>query len=684
MTTDISRRTARTGAAALCGVATVLLFGPHAATAAATPTATSVAGGAAGAAASSAPTAGLRTGGATATVTDVAHLRTPVSPDESVVVVRVGGERTGPDAVGPLAGVRLGLYTSTTTYAPADPVWAVCTSDASGECVFTVPQTGPGQKNAGAVLYVEQLPNGVPAGWYTDPQLLTGPGGPFALGSAYVFATPALEGGHSYDSTADFMSAAGRKANPLASDGVWQQSRDNPPLAPQCGLDVALVMELPPSVGSELPNLRRSAYVLAQSLVGTASKISLFSFDKSSPSTSVGTDQSGPISVSTQAGADSFEALYANWQLGGGANWDQALYSVARAPEKYQVAIVLTDDAPDYSGTPALGDGGQTSFGDVEDGVFAANALKAKGTRIIAIGIGQAMSGAAGLDLRAISGPTAYDATAPNFLSADYYQLTGYQAAASVMHSLVMAQCENSLSVVTAVAPSTSDGPYLAGALPVGAGWTSTATITSSDDGTGTSAKPVSETRSTTDGGNGGVVFESNTSGSASDPSGSAQIHVAEQQRSGYHLLTEGGHDAVCTNLVDGSSVGVSDDSASGQPGFTVAMQQGSSVTCTVYEQAGASGASSAPRASLASAGTDATLPALFAGLAAVVVGVITTVLVRRRPGARHSAGAHGVTRPGQVSAPFLPGLSERLGIPPRTRFSPLSGPGQVIRRGKP
>lgn len=182
----------------------------------------------------------------------------PVS-GSSVVTVKTGGDRTGDSTVGPLAGVHLALYTSQSATTPVDAAWARCTSDADGDCSFVVPDTDDGGANEGARYYVGQPQDGAPSGWYTNTSLRTGAGsGSGSVQSPYRFLTPALEEGQTYSSTSDFMVSTNYAASPyVASGGVWQQSRSNPALPANCGLDVALVLDLSASVGSALPDLKR-------------------------------------------------------------------------------------------------------------------------------------------------------------------------------------------------------------------------------------------------------------------------------------------------------------------------------------------------------------------------------------------------------------------------------------------
>ena len=499
--------------------------------------------------------------------------------DDSTVLVHVGGDRTAPNAVGPLSGVELGLYATEDAAAPVNATWAECTSDAAGLCTFTVPATGSGEENAGKVYFVKQRPGGVPAGWYENRHLRTGKGsGSSSLDPAYAFPTPALAGGQTYSSTSDFMYSTDYSTSPYkASNGIWQQSRDNPPLPHRCGLDVALIMDLSSSVGSALPDLKNTANSLADALVGTPSRMAVFSFDKTSPSSSVGANEPQLMPVSTQAGADRFKAQYADWPLGAGTNWDQGLYAAAAASEHYEVAIELTDGNPTYFGNPYQGSSSYTDISDTEGGVYSANTLKAKGTRVIALGVGSGVTGISSLNLRAISGTHEFDPADPDYEDSDYYQVANYAAAEHVLHRLVLSQCHNALNVVKLIAPSTTTGEDVTGAEPAGPGWEFGASSPTAGVG------DLPEHRTTTDDGTGSVAFEPDLT----DVGGSAQIHLDETQQDGYDLVTQGGKNATCVNLEDGESVEVTnDDTSAGHPSFSVSMPRGATLSCTVYNRA--------------------------------------------------------------------------------------------------
>ncbi|WP_353943808.1 hypothetical protein ABII15_20715 [Streptomyces sp. HUAS MG91] len=502
-----------------------------------------------------------------------ADVPTPAA-GESVVTVKTGGDRDGDATVAPLAGVRLALYASETATDPLTDAWARCTSDGDGDCSFTVPDTGSGGANEGQRYWVRQVDGGVPPGWYTNPSLRTGKGsGSGSVDSVYQFETPALAAGQTYSSTSDFMKSTDWSASPyVASGGIWQQSRTNPEMPESCGLDVAVVLDLSSSVGSALPDLKAATDQLTNTLTGTPSRMALFSFDKNSPSANT-TNHPGLVSVSTKAGADSFKSLYADWQLGSGTNWDQAQYAVAKAAPVYDLVIVLTDGNPTRWSNPYTGDGSNTHFADVEGGIFASNAVKAKGERVVAVGVGKGVEGISGLNLRAISGEEAFAGDNPT--TADYYQTDDFAAAGQALHNLALTHCDGTLSVIKQIVPAGNTGEDVSGAENAGAGWQFDASTTTGGIG------GLPDTQTTQDDDTGGVVFHPTYPSGTTD----ADVTVAETQHSGYDLVTQGGKNAVCTNLDTGADVPVTNTGTAAAPAFTVQVPSLAAVSCMVYNK---------------------------------------------------------------------------------------------------
>ncbi|MBF0689050.1 MAG: VWA domain-containing protein [Cellulomonas sp.] len=495
--------------------------------------------------------------------------------DEAVITVRVGGDRAGTTGVTGLAGVTLQLYDGTTTpTTPVDEDWATCVSDADGDCSFVVPDTEAGIRgctllsgaNCDRRFWVVQT--GVPEGFTANTALRTGNGdGTGSQLTPYEFRTGRfLRAGNTYTSQSDFMVGTGSTTR-NASGGTWQQSRVNPAPLQQCGLNVALILDLSGSVtSSQLVDLKNAADTFVDSLVGTPSQMALLSFSTVTPAQGATQNYPGLVEVSTQAGADAFKSRYASWTAGGGTNWDRGLAAAAEAAGAYDLAVVITDGDPTLYSQPSQGPGNFTRLREMENGIFSANELKAEGTRVLAVGVGAGVADAAtARNLAAISGPTAYDGTNP--LAADYYQVADYTVVGQALRQLALGECAGSLSVVKQLVGAAGD---ITSATPGGAGWTFDASTTT----TGVSLETGSATTDSTS----AVSFPVTYAGGVT----SGTIEVQEQPRTGTTLFPVDGANAVCTDLDTGQPVPTTN---AGGAGFSVDVPSTAAVSCTVYNQ---------------------------------------------------------------------------------------------------
>lgn len=499
---------------------------------------------------------------------------------EAVITVKVGTDRTGVTGVTNLAGVTLVLNggqggpngTRPDGQTGTNAGWALCVSDAQGDCSFVVPNTGNNGANRDARFWVVQA--GVPAGYYANPVLRVGGASGGGDQLAYQFRTGALlRSGNTYSSLSNFMYSDSNVDN--ASGGIWQQSRNNPALNPSCGLEVALILDISGSVGSALPNLKTAANTFVDSLVGTPSRMSLFSFSWVTPGAGAPQNYPNLTSVSTQAQADVFKNRYSGWTSDGGTNWDRGL-GVASAANSgsnaFDVAVVITDGNPTTFDQPYQGTGSDNRFRETENGVFSANAIKAAGSRVIAFGVGAGATGTTNaLNLRAISGTTAFNGS--NGQTADYYQTTDYAAVGTALRNLALGNCSGNLTVTKQIVPNTTPDGQITGAVPAGGGWqfngvSNTAGVTT----------PVAD-RTTTNDGTGTVTYPLNFPGGVT----SGNVTVTETQQSGYQLTQVSSKNAVCKNLNTGASVSVNN---AGALGFSVDVPSTQAVNCIVYNRA--------------------------------------------------------------------------------------------------
>lgn len=468
------------------------------------------------------------------------HAATPAraaDADNATLVVDKGGDRTGAQVVGPLAGATFDFYAgvSGTRPGPGAAPDASCTTDASGKCSVDVPgRTGTNQ----GYWIVERS---APSGWRIVDSLVTGNGG-----SAPYQSTPyngVFTGAVANNLTYTFPAVTTGNTNRTARGAVWADERDNPALPASCGLRVALLIDVSGSIRPDLPVVKNAANGFVDALTGTPSQVALYTF---------ATDASAvlnPIPVSDQSGANTVKAAINGLTAGGTTNWDQGLWQIAAAPYDYDAVIVLTNGNPTVYGPPPVqGTGSFTRFVEVENGVFSANAVKAKGTRVVAVGVGAGVSGAPD-NLVAISGPVA---------NSDYHQTDDDQLAA-VFRELALDNCRGTVSVVKMVIPPGGGDPQ-----PTG-GWT----ISSSSTG-------VTPPSAVTDTSTGAVNLAVDLNGQPS-----RAVAIAETPRAGYSLVQQEGVNATCT--ASGQPVLVANN---GEFGFSVNALANDAVACVMINQA--------------------------------------------------------------------------------------------------
>lgn len=482
--------------------------------------------------------------------------------NSAVITVKVGGHRTGLQTVGDLSGVRLGLYANAGDTTPVSGFTSTCTSDANGDCSFTVPETQGRDSwwsyqclgaNCDRQFWVKQI--SAPATYYANPTLGTGSGA-----DAYRFQTgKQLRSGQIYRSTSDFVKVSSGGGYRVSS-GVWQNSLVNPSFPQQCGINVGIVLDLSNSVSAnDLGQMKLAANGFVDALTGTPSKIGTFTFATEGPARSG--DTLDPVSVSSAAGAATVKNKVNTYALpgggAGGTNWDRGFYQVVQSSSDFDVVVIITDGSPTYYGD-AAGPGSYTRFAELENGIFSANAIKKSGTRVIGFGVGSGVSdAAAGLNLRSISGPT---------LNSDYYQSADYAAAGKQLRDLALGNCNGSISIVKQVIPA---GGTLDDAAPAG-GWAFTGV-----GAAGVSLElPVTRTTAVDTGAaNFPLTFAGGTTSGA--------VTLTESPKSGFTLEQVQGRNAVCQRVDTGASI----TPVNVKNGFTVNASRAYPISCTVYNR---------------------------------------------------------------------------------------------------
>ncbi|TGO04929.1 LPXTG cell wall anchor domain-containing protein [Serinibacter arcticus] len=499
--------------------------------------------------------------------TDAVQPRTLTTTTVSggTVVVQTGGIRTSFTTVNPLPdGTRLGLFPSETSGVASQTCSVV-----AGACTFTnVP--------VGSRSWVGDLPGdaGANASYFSNPRLRTGHNegltGVGTDGANYRFQTPTIVAGQTYRSTTanpTFM-ANDTFTNTRASGGIWPHALDNPAVPAQCGLDVGIVVDLSGSIStsgganSEFNQLKNAVTAFGNGLAGTTSTVTGYAF---ATTILTGGGYSLP-STSTAGGAGAVTSWASRLPAptaGAATNWDRGLYQTAS--KGHDVVILLTDGNPTRYGTGQnQGSDVLNRFREVEEAVFSANAVKSSGTRVLALGVGSGVErAAAGLNLRAVSGPTRYSGS--NIMAADYFQESSYASAAEALKSLALEGCKGTLTVVKKVLPHGSDD--LTTAAPGGAGWTFTPTTAS--------PVTVNPTTGTTDA-TSAALFDLNFRGRTSP----ATVQVAETLpgplAGASYVRTQ------CRTLPDGAPADVPSTGSA----FSVQVPVNGAISCTVYNRA--------------------------------------------------------------------------------------------------
>ncbi len=458
------------------------------------------------------------------------------SATTATLTVVKGGDRTTPDTVGNLAGATFDFYAGVRDTRPGTGAVASasCTTGSSGTCSVDV----PGRFQADQGYWI--IERSAPAGYSVIQSMDTGGSTVTATDYNGVF-TGAVYNNRSYT----FPQVGSGNTNRTARGSQWADERDDPPFPTTCGLNIALLIDVSGSIAPSLTQVKNAANGFVDALTGTPSTVAVYSFSTDARALLNST------SVSDTSGADTVKSAINSLTASGGTNWDAGLFEVASAPTVFDAVIMLTDGNPtQYGPPPALGPGNFTRFTEVEQGVFSANALKAEGTKVVAVGVGAGVTGSTE-NLEAISGPTRGE---------DFVQ-TNYAELAAVFRELALRTCAGTISVVKKIIPA---GGTAADAVP-SSGWT-----------IATSTAGVSPTSGQTAEGTGAINFDANLGGLPS-----RSVTLNETLKPGYTLVRQGNANAACT--ANGSSIPVTD---SGALGFTVDASVGTVVSCVILNQA--------------------------------------------------------------------------------------------------
>lgn len=235
---------------------------------------------------------------------------------------------------------------------------------------------------------------------------------------------------------------------PLNSFGSSIQSLNNPPLekARRCqasnGPKIALVMDTTASIkaakGTDLYRdaVYRKTGNFLETLQGSGASVAFFTFADDSPSNAPNYPQ--PISIDSDLQGAKNAAQSALRDTGGVTNWERGLNAAKNSGYKYDEIIFVTDGDANHWGSANMGVNVDGSVRGVEAAIFRANEIKEAGTRIVSIGVGQAVTAEhwkGSGQMKAISGPTYGE----DYFGTDWQHLASTLRAAS---SQVLCQLE--------------------------------------------------------------------------------------------------------------------------------------------------------------------------------------------------------------------------------------------------
>ena len=388
------------------------------------------------------------------------------------------GDRVANGSVNNLAGASFQVY-SNATYTTAVP-GATCTTDGTGTCVV-------GGLSTNTTYYVRETTSA--PNFQRIDTLSTSSGGSQIYGQGVTTG-----GSGSNTNTRDFANR-----------------RINPAFPSECGINIGIVMDLSNSISdTELGEMKTSAKAFVTALQGTPSKVGGYTFATDAPAS--GNSNLALTDVSSVGGADAArDWINLRTKPGGGdggTNWDAGLRQVVGGAGNYDIVVFLTDGNPTFYGDPQSGGtGSDTTFREVEEGVFSSNAVKAANPALKMVGVAIG-SDAATNNLQAVSGPTLND---------DYFLAANFQDLQNKLQQIASQLCGGTVTVKKQV-----EGP--GGFAPAG-GWTFA--VPGSTQGVGVTAAGTGVT----------PAFDV-TPGS---------VTVTETQQSGYTIVPQNGRNASCT-----------------------------------------------------------------------------------------------------------------------------------------
>ncbi len=507
---------------------------------------------AAGKSAAAAPAAQSLESGSSDTGVSLLAAAAPGTLEATVVADRTntGAARPVTGQASGVAGASLTLQVQTQTRTSSNGTWgntsawtdlSTCTSAASGLCSLDVPAIdNPNLKRYSSARI--NFTDGGPAGSALI-SVGTGNNGSSTTSIQYLTLT----------ATALPTSGQTKQVSAIASglstgqQPVFTVVRTNPALIGQCGLKVGLLIDQSKSIADAtngVANLKAAANAFVDALTGTPSQILIRNFADSSPNHTA--SEAGLTSTATATDAQPLKSAIAAMQMGTFTNWDAGLWRMKGLG--LDAVVVVTDGVPtaNMNGTTNPNTGGYNStVGTVQHAIWSANAVKADGATVIAVGAGDSFSNTGALtNLKAIAS------------SGQHYVASDLAALKTTLKNLAEKSCQGTVNVVKRVmndgATTTTEANSTAGVgfnFKMGAGAYQATNVT------------------------GGTSFAITSNGSQT---------FTEEQRSDFDIVAQGGMPAICKTS-GGASVAVTKVS---DYSWSIPTSTTSTITCTVYNKA--------------------------------------------------------------------------------------------------
>src|SRR5690606_39605234 len=116
-------------------------------------------------------------------------------------------------------------------------------------------------------------------------------------------------------------------------------------------------------------DLKASAIGFAEALVGTGSRLALYTFASNAPRSNDATGMNYPL-MTVDGNLDTIRDRINGYRVSGYTNWDRGIHQVATSSDDYDLAIVITDGLATVYGSPAAGSGFSTRVIETGQAIF--------------------------------------------------------------------------------------------------------------------------------------------------------------------------------------------------------------------------------------------------------------------------------------------------------------------------